>query len=216
MYGYRLLRHTRCAASGCARAHAVASAAPTLVRRSVTLYVLSSARRAVNLPGPWRASTFRPVSFDYDPSDPPSPFAVVRGVLGGALVVATALLIVVYLDSGEVDPRFAALVGALWVLWGAFHDLIGWVVAPLAGFLGGQVTGTTLDDPSARIDIDRETAMLEQLVADPPPVPHREILAGIRLAEIYRTHQHDDAKSAALLARLRAKYPDAPELRYDP
>jgi len=46
-------------------------------------------------------------------------------------------------------------------------------------------------------------------------VPHREILAGIRLAEIYRTHQHDPAKSAALLARLRAKYPDAPELRYD-
>ena len=183
--------------------------------RSVTPYVLSSRGRAVNLPGLGRASTFRPVSFDYDPSDPPSPLAVVRGILGGALVVATALVVIVYLDSGHLDTRFVALVGGLWVIWGVFHDLLGIVVQPLAAFFGDQLTGTRDDSPPLLIDIERETAMLERLVADPPPVAHREILAGIRLAEIYRTHQHDPAKSAALLAQLRAKYPDAPELKHD-
>ncbi len=153
--------------------------------------------------------------FDYDPADPPSPLAVARGVLGGALVVATALTLIVYLDSGHLDPRFTALIGGLWIVWGVFHDLLALVLQPLAGLLGNQLTGTEDSSPPLRIDIDRETEMLERLVADPPPVPHREILAGIRLAEIYRTHQHDPAKSAALLARLRAKYPDAPELRYD-
>ncbi len=107
-----------------------------------------------------------------------------------------------------------ALVGALWILWGVFHDVVGFIVQPLANLLGGALTGTADAGPPLTIDIDRETAMLERLVADPPPVPHREILAGVRLAEIYRTHQHDPSKSAALLARLRAKYPDAPELRH--
>ena len=50
------------------------------------------------------------------------------------------------------------------------------------------------------------------LDADPAPPPHRVVLAGIRLAEIYRTHQHDAAKAEAVIARLVSRYPDAPEL----
>ena len=136
-------------------------------------------------------------------------------MLFGALIVATLMGLVVYLDSGHVDGRFVALVVALWVLWGAFHDLLGFIVQPLGTFFGAELTGTENAGPPLEIGIDRETEMLERLVTDPPPVRHREILAGIRLAEIYRTHQHDDAKSEALLARLRAKYPDAPELQHD-
>ena len=65
------------------------------------------------------------------------------------------------------------------------------------------------------ITIQDETAMLEHLVdADPPPPPHRVVLAGIRLAEIYRTHEHDAAKAEAVIARLMRRYPDAPELKY--
>jgi hypothetical protein len=37
-------------------------------------------------------------------------------------------------------------------------------------------------------------------------------LAGIRLAEIYRTHERAPEKADALIARLVARYPDAPEL----
>ena len=40
------------------------------------------------------------------------------------------------------------------------------------------------------------------------------MLAGIRLAEIYRTHQHDVAKAEQVITRLVARYPDAPELAY--
>src|SRR5438034_9172746 len=65
------------------------------------------------------------------------------------------------------------------------------------------------------ITIQDETVMLERLVdADPPPPPHRVVLAGIRLAEIYRTHEHDAAKAEAVIARLISRYPDAPELKY--
>jgi hypothetical protein len=161
------------------------------------------------------ASTFRSVQFNYDPSDPPGPLAVVRGILGGALVVATGILAVLYFDSGHLDSRFVALVATLWIFWGVFHDVIGLLVQPVVALLGGQLTGGQDPGLPLHIDIERETEMLERLVADPPPVPHREILAGIRLAEIYRTHQHDLPKSDALLARLRVKYPQARELQHD-
>jgi hypothetical protein len=167
------------------------------------------------LPGSAPASTFRSVQFDYDPSDPPSPLAVVRAALGIALVVATVILCVLYFDTGHLDSHIVALIVALWLFWGVFHDLLALLVQPLAAIIGAGLTGDQDPGPSLRIDIERETEMLERLVADPPPVPHREILAGIRLAEIYRTHQHDQSKSDALLARLRAKYPEARELKYD-
>src|SRR5207245_2738412 len=62
---------------------------------------------------------------------------------------------------------------------------------------------------------EQERAALERLRgALPPPSPHRLIIAGIRLAEIYRTHQKDAAKADALIARLAAEHPDAPELKY--
>jgi hypothetical protein len=155
-----------------------------------------------------------PVRFN-DSSDPPSPLSVVRRMLGGALVVGTVILAVVYFDSGHVDGRWVTFIAALWLFWGVFSDLFGLLLQPFAALLGGQVIGGQDSGPPAQIDIERETEMLEHLVTNPPPVPHREILAGIRLAEIYRTHQHDGPKSAALLARLRAKYPEARELLHD-
>ena len=153
--------------------------------------------------------------FDHDSSDPPSPLTVVRGFLGAAMGIATVALVVLFFSTGHLDRQLATMVGLLWLAWGVLHDVVGRVVQPLMGFLGGQLLGGSDSGPPVRIDLDRETAMLEELIAHPPPVPHREILAGIRLAEIYRTHQGDRAKSDALLAHLRAKYPDARELRHD-
>jgi hypothetical protein len=155
------------------------------------------------------------VRFDRDRSDPPGPLSVVHGFLGAALALATLALVVGYLRLGHLDGRLAALVGVLWLLSGIFGDLLGFLVEPFLGLLGGQLTGGQDPGPPVRIDMARETELLEQLVAHPPPVPHREIIAAIRLAEIYRTSQGNRAKADALLARLRAKYPEAPELQHD-
>lgn len=155
------------------------------------------------------------MQFGNDSSDPPSPLAVVRGFLGLALVLASVALVVLFFSSGHLDMHLATWVGLLWLAWGVLHDLMGRVIQPLLAFLGGQLLGGTDAGPPVQIDLERETQMLEGLMANPPPVRHREIIAGIRLAEIYRTHQSDRAKSDALLARLRAKYPDARELRHD-
>jgi hypothetical protein len=153
--------------------------------------------------------------FHNDSSDPPSPLAVVRGFLGAALLLATVGLVVGFVYTGHLDKRAGAFVGVLWIAWGVLNDVVGRIFQPLLGFLGGQLLGGADAGPPVRIDLARETEMLEGLMANPPPVPHREIIAGIRLAEIYRQHQGDQAKSDALLARLRAKYPDARELRHD-
>jgi len=162
-----------------------------------------------------RAGTYVPPVRINDSSDPPSPLRVVRGILGGALVVGTAILAILYFSSGHVDGHWVTFVAVLWLFWGVFSDLFGMLLQPFAALLGGQLIGGADAGPPVQIDIERETEMLERLVANPPPVRHREILAGIRLAEIYRTHQHDLPKSAALLARLRAKYPEARELLHD-
>ncbi len=139
---------------------------------------------------------------------------MVRGILGAALGLAILALVILFFGSGQVEWRLVALVLALWGAWSFFDSVFGSVVEPLGRFLGNALTGGAMPGGAA-ITIEQETAMLERLVeADPPPAPHRAALAGIRLAEIYRTHQHDAAKADALLDRLVTRYPDAPELKY--
>ena len=93
--------------------------------------------------------------------------------------------------------------------------MTAFVIRPFGGFVTRSVTGGfgggPLGDPAPPITVDEETVFLEHMVVHPPNA-HGAVMAGIRLAEIYRTHQHDQAKSDALLERLRAQYPDAREL----
>jgi hypothetical protein len=153
----------------------------------------------------------------FDPSDPPSPLNVIRMIVGGVLALATLALLVSCVSSGQAEWQLWALVGLLWAFWGFFEDVAAFVIRPFAGFLTRSVEagfgGGPLGDAAPPITIDEEVVFLEHLVANPPNA-HRAIMAGIRLAEIYRTHQHDQAKSDALLERLRAQYPDARELSY--
>ena len=139
---------------------------------------------------------------------------MIRGILGAAMGLAGLALIVVSFGSGHIQWRLVALVLALWGAWSFFDALFGSVVEPLGRFVGNALTGGATPGATA-ITIQDETAMLERLLeADQPPPPHRVVLAGIRLAEIYRTHQHDVSKADALIARLVTRYPDAPELKY--
>ena len=139
---------------------------------------------------------------------------MVRGILGTASVLVGVALIVVSIAEGHVEWRLVALLLSLWGAWSFFGALLDSVVEPLGRFVGSALTGGAMPGDRA-ITIDDETAMLERLLdADPPPPQHRVVLAGIRLAEIYRTHQRDAAKAQQVVNRLVARYPDAPELTY--
>lgn len=113
------------------------------------------------------------------------------------------------------DWRALALAGAAWTLWGVMSGLLDGVASPLATLVANLVTGGSVGvgDTAPAVTIDEEMAALERRLGQNASSHHR-IIAGIRLAEIYRTHQHDAAKADALIAQLCAQYPDAPELRF--
>lgn len=143
----------------------------------------------------------------YDPLDPPDPISIVRRVFIGALAVAGVAAVAAALASGEVPWRLLALVGVLWTMWAFASQLYEVAIAPLGRFLHRQVfTGSV-------ITLDDEIADLETRLASGRLPPQREILAGIRLAEIYRERLSDKPRADALLDRLAVKYPESTELR---
>jgi hypothetical protein len=138
---------------------------------------------------------------------------VIRGILGIAAGAVALFLVVAFLATGRVEWQLVALGLALWGAFSFFTSLFDALVSPLGRLLGGALTGDGM--PATGLSIDAEVAALERLLAaDPPPSRHRALMAGIRLAEIYRTSQDDPAKADALIARLASEYPDAPELKY--
>jgi len=149
-----------------------------------------------------------------DFADPPSLRGVMRGILGAALALGCIALVAVSISTRHIEWRLVSLVLTLWAAWSFFDGLFGTLVEPLGRFLSNALTGGAMPGGTT-ITIDQETEMLEHLVhSEPPPLPHRVVLAGIRLAEIYRTHQRDPAKAEALIDRLLERYPEAPELQY--
>jgi len=132
---------------------------------------------------------------------------VVRGIFVGAMVVAGVGTVVVAIDSGEIPWRGLGLLGGLWTLWIFGAHLYDMLLAPLGQFLYRQLfTGSV-------ITLDDEIADLEARLAQPELPRQREILAGIRLAEIYRERMYDKPRADALLDQLLVKYPDSTELR---
>ena len=113
------------------------------------------------------------------------------------------------------DWRALALAGTAWSLWGVLSGLLDGEVSPLATLLGNLLADGSVGvgDSAPAVTIDEEMARLERRLGEHRS-SHQRIIAGIRLAEIYRTHQHDAAKADALIAQLCAQYPDAPELRF--
>ena len=137
------------------------------------------------------------------------PAAVVRGILGGILAVATLVLIVLWLSPDGVDWHWSAFVGVLWAFWVLFHDVVNLIVRPLGEIFAGVTGGGPSPQP---FTIDEETAHLERLLESPTADRHRKMVTAVRLAEIYRTHQGDLAKAE----RLLAQYPEAPRLDAPP
>jgi hypothetical protein len=144
-----------------------------------------------------------------DRQGPEDPRVALRRIIGGVTVVAWALAGLSWVSSGSIDWTLVGFAGAMWGAY-SFLTTIADTVGGLVRFVGNQFTGNVAL-PVPQDTIDDQIARFERMLAEPLD-RHHEILIGIRLAEIYRTHQHDEAKSAALLDRLRAKYPDATEL----
>jgi hypothetical protein len=149
-----------------------------------------------------------PAVFD---DDSPSPRAVVGRILGLATAGAVLVLVFLFVSGGQFDWSLFAFIGVLWAAWSFISGLFGDVIEPAGRFLLDQLTGNVAAVGPGETLAD-QTARFERMLAEGVE-PHHEIIMGIRLAEIYRLNQHDPAKAAALVARLRAKYPDAPELK---
>jgi len=142
-----------------------------------------------------------------DPLDPPEPIAIVRGFFLGAMVVVGVGVVVAAGASRTIPWRGLGLLGGLWTLWVFSAQVYGLAVEPLGRFLHRQLfTGSV-------ITLDDEIADLETRLARPGLPRRREILAGIRLAEIYRERLYDKPRADALLDRLLVKYPDSTQLR---
>ena len=127
--------------------------------------------------------------------------------MGGALLVAIIATLVELLASGDLEWQLVALVFALWSIWGAGTEVYRRFLEPMGHFVWGQ-----LFSPS-RITLDDEVADLKMRLAEKDLPPDREILAGVRLAEIYRRYRADMPRALELLDRLLLKYPDNAELR---
>lgn len=140
----------------------------------------------------------------------PRPF--VRRCFGLATLVALALVVFLLVSTGHIEWKLVTLAGFLWAAWSFIGGLYTQLIEPAGRFLADQLTGN-VPMPESHESIDEQTTRLERLL-EQGTTAHHELMVGIRLAEIYRTHQKDPAKSDALLARLRAKYPQAPELTH--
>jgi hypothetical protein len=156
-----------------------------------------------------RASAYVLAVIGVNRQGPEDPREALRRIIGGVTLVAWLLAGWSWVSSGSIDWTLVGFAGAMWGMYSFLTTIVD-TVTDLGRFIGNQFTGNVAL-PVPQDTIDAQTARFERLLAEPLD-RHREIIIGIRLAEIYRTHQRDAAKSTALLDRLRARYPDAPEL----
>lgn len=122
------------------------------------------------------------------------------GVVGAGTVIAAVL-------SSAIPWRALALLGVLWTMWVFGAQLHDMVFAPLGRLVLGQLSPATI------ITLEEEIADLEARLALPDLPARSAILAGIRLAEIYRERLFDKPRADLLLDRLLVKYPHSSELR---
>jgi hypothetical protein len=125
----------------------------------------------------------------------------VRRFATAAAVVALGAFAYEWIATGSADWRLAAFAGLVLTLTDVVATFLG---------MAGRVLSTVLQ--GSGITLDDEIADLERRLADPTLPAEREIPAALRLAEIYRKYRHDSHRAEGLVARVRAKYPDAPEL----
>ncbi len=135
--------------------------------------------------------------------EPPHPVAVLRRLLGGAAVIAVVALAFILLEEGRVEWRLVAFITVVTGLLGLASDVIEGAEAFLRRVLQGGPGLTPRE----------EAEFLEQRLSHHPP-PDKEVLWGVRLAELYRRYLYDAARADAILDQLLVKHPDSRIVRH--
>jgi hypothetical protein len=130
----------------------------------------------------------------------------------GRRFLATATIVAVVLGLTN-DPRWFAASGAFGVAWWSWDAIWENVLGPIGGWFTGMLTGTYGVEVPPDLTVDDTIRLLEgHLSADAVP-RHVQIQAALRLAEIYRLTRQDPERARDVIARVRARWPDAPELQ---
>lgn len=134
---------------------------------------------------------------------------VVRLAFGTATV---ALLVVAFAVGAE--PRLFAAAAVCGTIWWVWDVLTAHVFEPIGEWVNAVVVGGAVgaSDGSTRPSLDEVVQMLERHL-ERPTSRRVDLNAAIRLEEIYRTVKRDPAAAARVIAVVRDRYPDAPELK---
>ncbi len=135
-----------------------------------------------------------------------SPSAVGRTMFGAATVI-TALL------GLAGDARWFAASGGFGAAWWAWDFLWDNVVGPVGDWFTGMLTGSTSVEEPPDLTLDDTIRLLESHLAADGVTRHVQIQSALRLAEIYRLNRNDPVKAKAVIEQVRARWPDAPELK---
>jgi hypothetical protein len=137
-----------------------------------------------------------------------SPIVVVRVILAAGSIVFGGLGLALR------SPRLLAAGAALGVIWTAWDLLWDRVLGPAADWIARVLTegGSGMPPADTRPTLDDTIRLLEShLARDASRSVH--IQAAVRLEEIYRTVRQDPERARDVIAKIRARYPDAEELR---
>jgi hypothetical protein len=136
---------------------------------------------------------------------PTSPGAAGRRILATATVVAALLGVL-------GDARWLAASGAFGIAWWAWDAIWDNVFGPIGGWFAAMLTGTSDVETPPDLSLDDTIRLLENHIAADAVPRHVQVQSALRLAEIYRLNKHDPQRAEEIIAKVRAKWPDSPEL----
>jgi hypothetical protein len=135
-----------------------------------------------------------------------SPSAVGRRALG----IATILSAILGLAG---DARWFGASAALGTAWWGWDFLWANVFGPFGNWFMAMLTGTATVEELPDLSLEDTVRLLESHLAATGVPRHVQIQSALRLAEIHGTAKQDPARAREVLERVRARWPDAPELR---
>jgi len=135
-----------------------------------------------------------------------SPSAIGRRALG----IATILSVILGLAG---DARWFGASASFGTAWWFWDYLWANVIGPLGDWLMGMLTGTATVEEPPDLSLDDTIRLLESHLSSNEATRHVQIQSALRLAEIYQITKKDPARARAVIERVQAKWPDAPELR---